>query len=108
MERRFLCKQCRHVFDLEMPQDTHANLKIHCISCNGTDVIEAPAWAPLDSGWNIFEDNEWEYECQHCKQKFKMPIPESPSEDKSRKCPVCNSGHLHMLTGSKALPLYCS
>jgi hypothetical protein len=37
-----------------------------------------------------------------------MPIPKSPAEDKSRKCPVCNSGHLHLITGAKALPLYCS
>jgi DNA-directed RNA polymerase subunit RPC12/RpoP len=108
MERRFLCKKCWHIFDLPEPDSSSGNLKIKCPSCSATDVMEAPPWAPLDSGKNIFASNEWQYECQQCKLKFKMPIPKSPSEDKSRECPVCHSRHLHLLTGAKALPLYCS
>ena len=107
MKRRFLCKTCRNVFD-SPDTDNNRDIDIKCPSCCGTDVMEAPAWAPLDSGRNIFQSNEWEYECQQCKHKFKMPIPKSPSEDKSRRCPACGGSHLHLLTGEKALPLYCS
>jgi DNA-directed RNA polymerase subunit RPC12/RpoP len=95
------------VFDFFMADGSPPNEKVHCPTCCGVDIIEAPPWAPLDSGTNIFDGNEWQYECQDCKSKFKMPIPQSPSEDKNRKCPVCNSGHLHLLTGAKAIPLYC-
>ncbi|OGN96984.1 MAG: hypothetical protein A2Y89_04750 [Chloroflexi bacterium RBG_13_51_18] len=108
MERRFLCKQCWNVFDVASSDSATTDEKVHCPACGSADVMEAPPWAPLDSGKNIFKSNEWEYECQQCKHHFKMPIPKSPSEDKSRKCPACNSGHLHLLTGKEALPLYCS
>jgi Zn finger protein HypA/HybF involved in hydrogenase expression len=108
MERRFLCKKCWNIFDQPVPDSSSENLEVHCPSCCSADVMEAPPWAPLDSGKNIFDSNEWQYECQQCKYKFKMPIPQSPSEDKNRKCPVCHSEHLHLLTGAKALPLYCS
>ena len=107
MGHRFLCKQCRHVFDSEISNGSSLNQEVYCPACGNSDVMEAPAWAPLDSGWNIFESNEWEYECQECKHTFKLPIPQSPAEGESRKCPVCNSGHLHLLTGGKALPLHC-
>lgn len=107
MEHRFLCKQCRHVFDLEMPRDSSLDKEVHCTKCGGSDVMEAPTWAPLGSGWNILESTVWEYECQQCKHVFKMPIPKSPAEDKSRRCPACNSGHLHLLTNMGGLPLHC-
>jgi DNA-directed RNA polymerase subunit RPC12/RpoP len=107
MERRLLCKQCWFVFDMAISDSYSSDAEIHCPACCSTNVMEAPSWAPLGSGLNIFEGNEWSYECQQCKGKFKMPIPKSPSEDKNRRCPVCNSGHLHLLTGAKALPLYC-
>lgn len=107
MEQRFLCKQCRHVFDLQISAGSSLDGEVQCPACGSTDVMEAPAWAPLGSGWNIFESNEWEYECQDCKRTFKLPIPKSHTEEESRKCPFCNSGHLHLLTGGKALPLHC-
>lgn len=107
MEGRFLCKKCWHVFDLAPSNSPSSEAEIHCPACCGVDIMEAPPWAPLGSGRNIFESDTWDYECQQCKYKFKMPIPKSPSEDKSRRCPVCNSGHLHLLTGAKNLPLYC-
>jgi Zn finger protein HypA/HybF involved in hydrogenase expression len=106
MEHRFLCKKCWHVFDATIP-DSSTNVEIHCPACHHTDVMEAPPWVPLDSGKNIFSGNEWSYECQDCKYRFRMPIPKSPLEDKSRKCPSCKSGHLHLVTGAKTLPLYC-
>jgi DNA-directed RNA polymerase subunit RPC12/RpoP len=107
MERRFLCKQCLNVFDHAVSDIPSPDKKIKCPACCGVDIMDAPPWAPLGSGRNIFETKMWDYECQQCKYKFRMPIPKSPTEDKNRKCPVCNSGHLHLLTGEKNLPLYC-
>jgi Zn finger protein HypA/HybF involved in hydrogenase expression len=107
MKRRFLCKQCRYVFDAEAPGDSFAGQEVRCPSCRGDDVMEAPTWAPLGSGLNIFENDTWEYQCQECKTTFRLPIPKSPTEDKSRRCVSCQSQHLHLLTGAGALPLYC-
>jgi len=107
MKRRFLCKQCRNIFDLEFSGDSPTSSESCCPACNSPDITEAPTWAPLGSGWNIFETDTWEYQCQECKNTFKLPIPKSPTEDKSRRCLYCNSEHLHLLTGSKTLPLYC-
>jgi DNA-directed RNA polymerase subunit RPC12/RpoP len=78
-----------------------------CPVCNSIDLAEAPAWAPLGSGSNIFDSSEWEYECQECHKKFEMPIPKSPSEEKNRKCRYCGMGHIHRLTSVGGLPLYC-
>ena len=107
MKRRFLCKQCRDVFDIEIPGDSSDGTEVHCQKCSSSDIMEAPTWAPLGSGWNIFETDVWEYECQLCKNTFKLPIPKSPTEDKSRRCLACDSAHLHLLTGAKSAPLYC-
>ena len=107
MKRRFLCKKCRNVFDLEVASDSTRGTEVRCLKCGSSEVMETPTWAPLDSGWNIFESSEWEYECQDCKRTFKMPVPKTPAEDESRKCPYCGSSHLHLLTGGKALPLHC-
>ena len=107
MKRRFLCKQCRYVFDVEIPEDAERGTEVRCQKCNSSDVMEAPTWAPLGSGLNIFEGDSWEYQCQQCKKNFKLPIPKSPEEDKSRACPFCNSNHLHLLTIDGAKPLYC-
>jgi Zn finger protein HypA/HybF involved in hydrogenase expression len=107
MEQRFLCKKCWLVFDKSAAGDGSPGKEITCPQCRSANVMEAPAWVPLDSGSNIITGNEWSYECQDCKYRFRMPIPKSPEEDKSRKCPGCQSGHLHLITGSKSLPLYC-
>ena len=107
MERRLLCKKCWNIFDLSITDSPSLKAEIHCPECCSADVMDAPPWAPLGSGRNIFENETWDYECQQCKFQFRMPIPKSPAEDKSRKCPTCKSGHLHLLTGAKNLPLYC-
>ena len=106
MEHRLLCKKCWDIFDLSLP-GASLILDIKCPSCGSSDIMEAPPWAPLGSGKNIFTGDEWSYECQQCKYQFRMPIPKNPEEDKSRKCPACDSGHLHLITGSESLPLYC-
>jgi DNA-directed RNA polymerase subunit RPC12/RpoP len=107
MNRRLICKKCWNVFDFSVPEGAASDVEVRCPSCHNADVMDAPPWAPLDSGRNIFMENEWSYECQDCKYQFRMPIPKSPTEDKSRRCPVCKSGHLHLVTGAKSLPLYC-
>ena len=107
MRRRFLCKQCRNVFDTEITGYSLREIEVRCSACNSPDIMEAPTWAPLGSGLNIFENDTWEYQCQECKTTFRLPIPKSPTEDKSRRCIECNSEHLHLLTGTGAMPLYC-
>src|SRR4030042_339321 len=105
MKHRFLCKKCRHIFDAEITGDSSIGLEMRCPGCASSDVMDAPTWAPLGSGLNIFENDTWEYQCQQCKKNFKLPIPKSPTEDKSRRCVFCYSPHLHLLTGTGALPL---
>lgn len=107
MEKRFVCRACRNVFDHPIFGDGPRWPGIACPACGSDDVNEAPPWAPLGSGWNIFEGNEWEYECQACRHTFKLPIPKSPAEEQARRCPECHSRHLHRFTGGKALPLHC-
>jgi putative FmdB family regulatory protein len=106
-EQTLLCKQCRNVFKIPEYISRSINNKTSCPKCGSSDLDEAPIWAPLGSGSNIFESSEWEYECQKCKNRFAMPIPKSPSEDKARRCPQCGSEHLHRLTSTGGQPLYC-
>jgi Zn finger protein HypA/HybF involved in hydrogenase expression len=107
MERRFFCGECAHVFDITIPEDSCSIVEILCPSCKSQKVSVAPAWAPLGSGFNIFTGDEWAYECMECKYQFRLSIPKSPDENKLRKCPKCRGNQLHLITGSKALPLYC-
>jgi rRNA maturation endonuclease Nob1 len=106
-EYTLLCKQCRNVFKSALQPGSSVDGKVCCPKCQGLVVIEAPVWAPLGSGSNIFEDSTWEYQCQQCRHTFKLPIPRSPSEDKNRRCPSCGGGHLHLITDIGAQPLYC-
>lgn len=106
-EYMLLCNRCRNIFTLPLLSVPSLNRETPCPRCGSFDIGEAPAWAPLGSGQNIFDNSFWEYECQECRQKFKMPIPKSPSEEKKRTCPACHSGHLHLLTDLGAQPLYC-
>jgi rRNA maturation endonuclease Nob1 len=103
-EHTLLCKKCRHIFKLP---GALLNDILSCPQCGVPDIVEAPPWAPLGSGMNIFDDSLWEYECQQCQNKFKLPIPQSPAEEKSRKCPSCCSDHIHRLTAVGGEPLYC-
>ena len=108
MERKtLLCRQCRNVFRSRVESSVSIGLEPRCPRCGSAGIEEAPPWAPLGSGFNIFDDSTWEYECQQCKNKFKMPIPKSPSEEKARTCLLCHSSHLHLLTIKGGEPLYC-
>ena len=106
-ENKFLCKRCRNIFELAAQPSFSINNLVYCPKCKSPDVTEAPAWAPLGSSMNIFDDSEWEYECHECHKKFKMPIPKSPTEEKQRVCPSCGGGHIHRLTATGGEPLYC-
>jgi Zn finger protein HypA/HybF involved in hydrogenase expression len=106
-EHTFFCRQCRNIFQSASQPGSHSFGKGNCPRCKSPDTIEAPAWAPLGSGQNIFEGSEWEYRCQQCLHKFKLPIPKSPSEEKVRTCPACGGSHLHRITDLGAQPLYC-
>jgi rRNA maturation endonuclease Nob1 len=110
VEYMLLCRQCRHVFKSPVKPGPSSSGKMYCLlcpKCGRPDIVEAPVWAPLGSGMNIFDGTTWEYECQQCHNKFKMPVPKSPSEAKARKCSACGSDHLHLLTELGAQPLYC-
>lgn len=107
MERRFFCNECSHVYDMNMPENTGAIIEMHCPICGSQQISEAPPWAPLGSGLNIFSGNEWAYECKDCKFQFRLSIPKSPDENNLRKCPKCQSNNLNSITCSSALPLYC-
>jgi len=106
-ETMLLCRQCRHVFRILASDSCDINKRTACPRCGSFDLSEAPVWAPLGSGANIFNSSEWEYECQECHHKFQMPIPKSPSEEKERKCPACGHGHIHRLDAVGGEPLYC-
>jgi DNA-directed RNA polymerase subunit RPC12/RpoP len=106
-EITLLCRSCRHIFKASPRSGPSNNEKINCPRCDSQDVVDTPAWAPLGSGMNIFDSDEWEYECQDCHRKFKMPIPKSPTEEKERGCPQCSNKHLHRLTQMGGQPLYC-
>jgi rRNA maturation endonuclease Nob1 len=106
-EYKLLCKQCRNVFNFLVRPGSSLGREVCCPKCGSPDVEEAPAWAPLGSGLNIFEGSEWEYQCQQCQEKFKMPIPQSPTEERERRCPSCGAGHIHPLTATGGEPLCC-
>lgn len=106
-EYTLICSQCRNIFKSDRQPGSSPDKKMCCPKCGSREVAEAPVWAPLGSGLNIFDGSEWEYECQECHKKFKMPIPKSPTEEKDRRCQYCGAGHIHRLTGVGGQPLYC-
>jgi DNA-directed RNA polymerase subunit RPC12/RpoP len=106
-QRIHLCEHCRHTFKLPTASGDKSILNVQCPKCGSSQIIDAPAWAPLGSGANIFDGSMWKYECQKCGLRFEMPIPKSPSEEKGRRCPQCGQGHLHLMTDLGAQPLYC-
>jgi hypothetical protein len=107
MIHRLLCNKCFHVYDITIPENACSVMEMRCPACDSQQVSEAPPWAPLGSGANIFTGDEWAYECGECKFQFRLSIPKSPDENNLRKCPKCQSHELKSITCSNALPLYC-
>ena len=37
---------------------------------------------------------DWHYVCQDCQNKFTMPAPKGPADEKGRSCPKCRSKNI--------------
>lgn len=102
----FLCHKCGNIFRSPTGACVLRPEDIECPQCGGTAVKELPSWVPLGS--DLSEGPvAWEYECQHCHHNFKLPVPDSPSEEKNIRCPACDGKHIHRLTAAGYEPLYC-
>ncbi len=105
-EGTYLCHQCRNVFKLPVPDDLSLGGEAKCPRCGSSHIEEMPSWAPI--GFNLSEGPPmWEYECQHCHNVFKLPVPGSPSQEKEIACPACGGCHIHRLTAVGGVPMYC-
>jgi DNA-directed RNA polymerase subunit RPC12/RpoP len=104
-EHTYLCQQCRNIFKPPMSCSITAEKKeVTCPACGGSDVKEMTSWAPIGFTESLLL---WEYECQHCRNVFKLPVPGSPSEEMGIECPACGGKHIHRLTVIDGAPLYC-
>jgi len=45
---------------------------------------------------------DWQYKCLDCGEIFEMPAPKGPSEEKSRRCPVCQSQNIERINAVKS------
>ena len=105
VEYTYLCHQCGNIFRVSA-DDNPPEKDLKCPQCSHSQVRELPPWAPLGS--DLVEiPSEWEYECQVCKSKFKLPVPGSPSQERNIRYPDCNNRHIHRLTRTGFEPLYC-
>ncbi len=105
-EYEYLCHQCQNIFRLSVSGGSSTEEEAKCPRCGSTDIERLPSWAPI--GFALHEGPlQWEYECQHCKNVFKLPVPSSPSQEKEIKCPECGGGHIHRLTPTGGVPMYC-
>ena len=106
-EYTYLCYQCRNIFRLPVPVGSSPEKEAECPECGSMHIKRLPSWAPI--GFDLCEGPlVWEYECQQCQNVFKLPVPSSPSQEKKGvKCPACGGGHIHRLTSSGFVPLYC-
>ena len=106
VEYTYLCHQCGNIFRLSADDISPPEKELKCPQCGNSQVRELPSWIPL--GADLAEiPREWEYECQQCKNKFKLPVPVSPSQERNIRCPACDDGHIHRLTRTGFEPLYC-
>jgi DNA-directed RNA polymerase subunit RPC12/RpoP len=102
----YLCHRCGNIFRLTADTCPLPGKTPSCPQCGDTQTRVMPSWVPSGSDLNQ-APTEWEYECQNCREKFKLPIPGSPSQEKHITCPVCHGTHIHRLTPLGYEPLYC-
>ena len=104
-EQNLLCHRCGNIFRLTVG-DSFTISEAVCSACGGSDAVILPSWEPLGS--NLSEaPYEWEYQCQACSRRFRLPVPQSPSQEKTIRCPYCENGHIHRITAYGREPLYC-
>jgi DNA-directed RNA polymerase subunit RPC12/RpoP len=102
----YLCRQCGEVFRLPADSAHTPEKELQCPQCGDSQVKELPSWVPTGSDL-LKVPQEWEYECQQCKNRFRLPVPGSPSQEKKIKCHACGAEHIHRLTATGYKPLYC-
>jgi DNA-directed RNA polymerase subunit RPC12/RpoP len=95
----YQCHQCGDIF-------RSSAIMTQCPQCDSNQIRELPSWEPLGSDLSEIPI-EWEYECQQCRNKFKLPVPASPTLEKYIRCPACYNSHIHRLTRTGFEPLYC-
>lgn len=106
IEYTYLCHQCGNIFRMSEGSTHQPEKRPVCPQCGHSQVRELPTWAPI--GIELYEGKaEWEYECQQCQHRFKLPVPNSPSQERNIRCPICEGGHIHRLTRTGFEPLYC-
>ena len=106
VDNNYLCHKCGNIFRITADACSLSPATVECPRCGSSETRELTQWVPLGSD---LSDAllEWEYECQHCRHKFKLPVPGSPAEEKNIKCPACDDMHIHRLTAAGYEPLYC-
>jgi DNA-directed RNA polymerase subunit RPC12/RpoP len=106
VENIYLCKECRNLLKATIADDAAPKTAPNCPVCGSSQMSEIPCWVP--AGSDLGSDTyTWEYECQECRNRFRMPIPSSPSQEKDIKCPSCGATHIHRLTPMGGEPLHC-
>ena len=104
-EKTYSCNHCKNLFKLPLVCSiTPEKKEIKCPKCGSFNIDEMPFWGPMNFTEPLLM---WEYECQECHHTFKLPVPNSPSQEKEIKCPECGGGHIHRLTKIGGEPLYC-
>ena len=102
----YLCHRCGNIFRLTLDTSPTTDKKPPCPQCGESSTRELPSWVPAGSDLD-HAPAEWDYECQDCQEKFKLPVPRSPSQEKNIICPTCRGTHIHRLTPAGYEPLYC-
>jgi rRNA maturation endonuclease Nob1 len=106
VEHMYLCHRCGNIFRLALDASPPPGQTPPCPRCGGSPTRELSSWVPSGSDLS-HAPAAWDYECQGCRERFKLPVPRRPSEEKHITCPVCGGAHIHRLTPAGYEPLYC-
>ena len=106
--KQYVCQKCRNIF--AVPQIacslTREEPEAVCPACGSKDTVAVPVWEPI--GFHSHEEvREWEYKCQDCGASFKLPVPNSPSQERNIQCPTCGKGNIQRVTLLDGVPMYC-